>query len=484
MNDDDIDAILDGKIDPVPLPGEVKGQEQDPAAVAVQIATAEQLHEMCMKAKKVGNRCRHKLIVVLFVLAKTRLYYKLSATSITQYAALKLGYGRTKTSDSIRVAKKLPELPECTRQFDDGEMCWSVLKEISRVANEATEKVWIRYANDHTYKEMKSEVKYCLDEGRDLPRKDGFGIRNVKVRMVIDDLTLDEEHEIAVALEKVAGEMKGSLQVESEDGEARPITRKDVLLYLAHRITHTDLPDSLVNRKPSEESPYQIAFKVNEKGEAAVRTRDAWVEVPPEKIRRIEGEARKFIITAEEERKGARVHGRIAGGGDGHDPAHEGEDESQDIDIKNTEELARKVKVRDGCVCANPCCGRRSSLHAHHVVYRWRRGPTEMWNEVCTCVVCQSPSSRPARHRGEAGGRLAVDPAHGRARPRHGRRGEDGRRDPRDRGAGLRDPGASPSGLGGGAGEAAGEGRGGGRRADRCRGERRRGPGPSRPHAR
>jgi len=390
-DDDDIDALLDGKIEPVPLPGEVKGKEQDPATVAIQIATAEQLHGICMKAKKVGNRCRHKLIVALFTLAQTRLYYKLSATSITQYCALKLGYGRTKTSDSIRVAKKLPELPESTRRYDDGEMCWSILKLFSRVDTEATEKVWIQYAQDHTYKELTSEVKHALHEGRDVPRKDGFGIRNVTVRMVIPDLTLDEEHEIAVAFEKVAGEMKESLELESEDGEPRAITRKDVILYIAHRINHTDLPDSLVNRKQAEESPHQIAFKVNEKGQAAVRTRDAWVEVPIEKIRRIEGDARVTVITAEEEREGARVHGRIAGGGDcghEHDHAHEDEGQAPGIDIKNTEELARKVKVRDGCVCANPCCGRRSSLHAHHVVYRWRKGPTEMWNEVTVCVTC------------------------------------------------------------------------------------------------
>ena len=60
------------------------------------------------------------------------------------------------------------------------------------------------------------------------------------------------------------------------------------------------------------------------------------------------------------------------------------------IDRPNTPQLARKVKLRDGDCCANPYCRRRLGLHAHHRVYRWKGGRTELWNETCVCTTCHA----------------------------------------------------------------------------------------------
>ncbi len=59
-------------------------------------------------------------------------------------------------------------------------------------------------------------------------------------------------------------------------------------------------------------------------------------------------------------------------------------------DAPNSPRLTRQVLYRDGLVCANPGCGRRRNLHAHHIVFRSRNGPTVPWNEVAVCDVCHA----------------------------------------------------------------------------------------------
>ena len=60
------------------------------------------------------------------------------------------------------------------------------------------------------------------------------------------------------------------------------------------------------------------------------------------------------------------------------------------VDEPNGARLSRQVLHRDGLRCANPGCGRRRDLHAHHIVFRSRGGPTALSNEVAVCDVCHA----------------------------------------------------------------------------------------------
>src|SRR5262245_9829590 len=82
--------------------------------------SAEELHRMVMRCLRVNNKSRHKLILTLLVLAEGKLYVVLGHSSIHQYAGKTVGYGRTKTYESLRVARALPQLPISTVLFDKG----------------------------------------------------------------------------------------------------------------------------------------------------------------------------------------------------------------------------------------------------------------------------------------------------------------------------------------------------------------------------
>lgn len=51
-------------------------------------------------------------------------------------------------------------------------------------------------------------------------------------------------------------------------------------------------------------------------------------------------------------------------------------------------ELCGRVYKRDGWKCRNPNCGRRTGLHAHHIIYRSQGGEDTTENMVTVCNGC------------------------------------------------------------------------------------------------
>ena len=60
------------------------------------------------------------------------------------------------------------------------------------------------------------------------------------------------------------------------------------------------------------------------------------------------------------------------------------------LDAPNSARLTRLVLHRDGLQCANPGCGRRRNLQAHHIVFRSLGGRSVLSNEVALCDVCHA----------------------------------------------------------------------------------------------
>ncbi len=63
---------------------------------------------------------------------------------------------------------------------------------------------------------------------------------------------------------------------------------------------------------------------------------------------------------------------------------------AEDRDRPSPPQLVKKVRLRDGRVCSNPFCRRRTGLHAHHIEFRSHGGRTVLSNEKLVCSVCHS----------------------------------------------------------------------------------------------
>jgi hypothetical protein len=103
-----------------------------PAPTAV---SANSLHELAVRAFRVGNRGRLSLCEALRVLAETRLYIELGFPGVTAYADAFFQLRRAETFEHIRVARRLLDLTELREAFGHGRIGWSALKAVTRVAS-------------------------------------------------------------------------------------------------------------------------------------------------------------------------------------------------------------------------------------------------------------------------------------------------------------------------------------------------------------
>ena len=155
----------------------------------------------------------------------------------------------------------------------------------------------------------------------------------------------------------------------------------EALLFLARRMLETDPMGTPRGRVEKEESIYTLLYHVCPGcRRASLPSGDGAVEIPEDVVRRVEGEARKVAIRPEEE-----VDEDAADSGDANRHRESGEP-----DHPNSAVLTRKVILRDGARCSNPCCRRRLGLHAHHLRFRSVGGRTALFNDVAVCQTCHA----------------------------------------------------------------------------------------------
>jgi hypothetical protein len=141
------------------------------------------------------------------------------------------------------------------------------------------------------------EVKDAIARGRDAPRKDPYGLPNVRQDLLVS-MTLEGHEIVRKAMEKAAREIAGV-----EEGK-RP-TEEEAMVHLARRFLETASRGA-----PAEESARsRVAFNVvyvayKPTREGYVLTEEGPVEVPWDHIARIEGEARKVELTLNDLVKG------------------------------------------------------------------------------------------------------------------------------------------------------------------------------------
>ena len=149
-----------------------------------------------------------------------------SRSSIHAYTERRFGVRRSEAYDWIRIARALDSLPKLEAAFADGEVGWTALKQVTRVATGETEAEWIAFVASSTTRGVYAEVKDALRNGRTKPRSDRFGLPNVTVRVAVE-FSSDEHERFSKAIEKLAGEM-------SERCQGEPVEMKDVRLQLAN----------------------------------------------------------------------------------------------------------------------------------------------------------------------------------------------------------------------------------------------------------
>ena len=336
--------------------------------------SAGELHELLLRAHASGNVARKRFIDALRALSEQRLYLQLGYPDVVGYAEATFRYRKSQTYEFLRVSEALEVLPEVAAAFELGELSWSLVAELTRVAASDTEEEWLEFARMHRVAETIAEIKDALRKNRKSPRKNGNGLPGLPVRLRLE-FSPEDYAILERGLEKVADEMSGGL----DGARAEP---EKVLLYLMDRMLHSETAgDSTAGRVERVDSPYTVVFhRCTDCHRAAVESSRGRVEISTEALERVGGGARRIDIDPEKEVPPEKAAARATGAPEQRDAA-------------NTPALRRALCARAGGRCENPFCRRETGEeegHGHHLRLRSRGGATALWNEAWICRRCHS----------------------------------------------------------------------------------------------
>ena len=98
-----------------------------------------EIHDLLVTAYATGNVAQKRCIDALRALAESKLYLQLGFRDIAGYADATLHLGRTQTFECLRVSRALVNLPLLAAAFERGEVSFSLVEKMTRVATVETQ---------------------------------------------------------------------------------------------------------------------------------------------------------------------------------------------------------------------------------------------------------------------------------------------------------------------------------------------------------
>src|SRR5688572_709361 len=168
-------------------------------------------------------------------------HVRLGYGSFREYIERLFGYSARLVQDKLRVAEALEGLPELARALQRGQACWSVLRELTRVATPETEGEWLAAAAGRTVRDVEQLVSGHGPGSRPGDPRDEAARRHVL--------------RFEVSGEVLASVREALAKIRSDAGE--PLDDDAVLLLIARTVLEGPSDDG--------RSPYQIAVTVCER---------------------------------------------------------------------------------------------------------------------------------------------------------------------------------------------------------------------------
>jgi hypothetical protein len=278
-----------------------------------------------------------------------QIWRPLGMVSMLDYLERVLGYAPRTAQDRLRVARALGDLPRLTAALTAGELPFSAVRELTRVATPATEVSWVAAAQDKTLR----QIEELVADHRPGDRPDDPPAPEARTHVVRFELSAE-----TFALLRQARTV-----LDDEHGTNLPDDAFVAALC-------GGALDGAHGDEPTGRAKFQIAVTV------CGRCRQGWQE----------GAGARVAIDAvavERALCDAQHIGSIDG--DGPERAH------QDIPPS----VARFVWRRDGGRCRVDGCRSSRGLELHHLIHRADGGSHDASNIVLVCSACHL-----AHHRG------------------------------------------------------------------------------------
>lgn len=324
------------------------------------------VHQYLRKVNRISQRSNLRFIEGVQVVDQDRLYGPMGYPNTAAYVLDCFQRQETWTYEALRVVEALGDCPKLRKAYEDGTICWSVLRELTRVASGETEADWLDFSHKKPFKAVRAEVRDALGKKRKTPRKDGYGLPAMPMQLVFE-VTAQEYEAVMTALEAIEGELSMGV-------DGKKVGIKAALLHMT-KVFRETAPGALPEGRKEHGRPLFTVFlhtcKVCKK--TGVMTKDGLVEASPETVERVKGDAEVVEVSPEEEMVSEAVK--------------EGEPE---IDRPTPRSMLRKALARDGMRCSNPACRAVLGPHCHHLKFRAKGGRTQLWNLAVVCCRCHT----------------------------------------------------------------------------------------------
>ncbi|NVB83508.1 MAG: HNH endonuclease [Kofleriaceae bacterium] len=265
-----------------------------------------------------------------------KLHWMLGHSTMLEYMEFALGYTPHVARERLRVARALVQLPATSGALATGQLPFSAVRELTRVATEDTERDWLERARDKTVHEIEEMVTGRAPGDRP------------------DDPTRPDlrERRLGLSLPPQAFALWRQARTELANERGAEVTDAELLETLCRRFL---APGT------GEASPaHQIAY---------TQCRDC--------KRATQNGAGREIDIAPEVFDCAACDARVIGSVDGSIVAK--------AMSTVTKRMREQVFARDHGRCQVPGCRATRNLDIHHIISQADGGPHEMWNLLVLC---------------------------------------------------------------------------------------------------
>ena len=268
--------------------------------------------------------------------------HRLGFSSFEEYIASVLGYDAHTTRERLRVAECLADLPRLAGALSAGEVNWSCVRELTRVAVPETEGEWLAVSRGQSVRRLEALVSGHVRGDRPTdPQRPSSPHRVLRFEVSPETFALFREAESK--LQRASGG-----QLDSDE----------LLLAMARQV--------LGGPTKEGRAPYQVAVTVcPECRRGSIASRGEPVAVGPEFVEMAECDGQRFAVN------------------DGQSSSHRGRPASQSIPPR----VRREVMRRDHGQCQVPGCRNTHYVDLHHIDPRCEGGGNDAANLLVLCTA-------------------------------------------------------------------------------------------------
>lgn len=314
------------------------------------------------------NAATYELLVLIRQFDERAGWLQWGLQNCAEWLAWRCDLSMTTALEKVRVARALKVLPAISAAFSDGELSYTKVRALTRVAHRDNESELLAFALRHTASHVAErcrELRMGSEESIDVAAR-AFANRSLRVRRdrqrgmmsVSIDIPLDCGELFEKALDKARDDEV--LEIPDLAESSWSIRQADAFVNMVNAYLCGDTVGDRTSNATNDN--HLVTIHVDQSALAGNKGRSA---LPIESVKRLCCDSQAVVITED----------------DNGEPLNIGRKSR----IVSTA-ISRAVRARDKHCCTFPGCNNRRYLHCHHVEHWSNGGETSLGNLMLLCT--------------------------------------------------------------------------------------------------